>query len=184
MDQMEYHPSRKRAIDEFFFQRTRILIRYVDALHRVYLVYILFFQFTARCRYTFFSLSGCDKARQDKHDNLSVNKRYRSYSPSYPLQLNNILASDKTIKIWNAFDGKHESTMEGHSQGISDVAWASDSLSLCSASDDKTVRIWSLETVLAYCILHIFFEPTVHPLKEERERGWACFSVASLKAGK
>lgn len=57
------------------------------------------------------------------------------------------IAADKTIKIWHALDGKYEATLEGHTQGISDVAWSSDSQNLCSASDDRTIRIWSLATV-------------------------------------
>ena len=56
-------------------------------------------------------------------------------------------AADKTIKIWNALDGKFEQTLEGHSQGISDVAWSSDSKYVCSASDDKTIKIWNVSTV-------------------------------------
>ena len=36
-----------------------------------------------------------------------------------------------------------------HAQGISDVAWTSDSKFLASASDDKTVKIWSATTVRA-----------------------------------
>lgn len=44
-------------------------------------------------------------------------------------------------------DGKYEATLEGHTQGLSDVAWSSDSQNLCSASDDRTIRIWSLATV-------------------------------------
>lgn len=44
-------------------------------------------------------------------------------------------------------DGKYEATLEGHTQGISDIAWSSDSQNLCSASDDRTIRIWSLATV-------------------------------------
>lgn len=38
-------------------------------------------------------------------------------------------------------------TFEGHTEGISDIAWSSDGEFLASASDDKTVRIWSLESV-------------------------------------
>lgn len=38
-------------------------------------------------------------------------------------------------------------TLSGHTEGISDIAWSSDSELLASASDDKTVRIWNSETV-------------------------------------
>lgn len=34
----------------------------------------------------------------------------------------------------------------GHSQGISDISWASDSNYLASASDDKTLKIWDVTT--------------------------------------
>lgn len=64
--------------------------------------------------------------------------------------LTSLAAADKTIKIWHALDGKYEATLEGHTQGISDVAWSSDSQNLCSASDDRTIRIWSLATVPTY----------------------------------
>ena len=55
-------------------------------------------------------------------------------------------SADKTVRIWNGETGDHLMTLEGHSQGISDVAWSSDNLYLCSASDDKTLRLWSAST--------------------------------------
>lgn len=51
------------------------------------------------------------------------------------------------IKLWDAENGDIIHTFEGHSEGISDVAWSSNGEFLASASDDKTVRLWSLETV-------------------------------------
>lgn len=35
-------------------------------------------------------------------------------------------------------------------QGISDVAWSSDSNLLVSASDDKTLKIWDVSSVRSY----------------------------------
>lgn len=40
-------------------------------------------------------------------------------------------------------------TMIGHTEGISDIAWSSASELLASASDDKTIRIWDVESVCA-----------------------------------
>jgi len=56
-------------------------------------------------------------------------------------------AADKLIKLWDAYSGELVHTFEGHTEGISDIAWASDGEYLASASDDKTIMIWSIELV-------------------------------------
>ena len=56
-------------------------------------------------------------------------------------------AADKSIQIWNVETGAFEKKLEGHTQGISDIAWSSNSLYLCSASDDKTIKIWDFAAV-------------------------------------
>lgn len=56
-------------------------------------------------------------------------------------------AADGKIKLWNAYTGEIVRTLEGHGKGVSDIAWAADSVYLASGSDDKTVRIWNVELV-------------------------------------
>jgi len=55
------------------------------------------------------------------------------------------------IKLWDGITGQILNTLQGHTEGISDIAWASDGEYLASASDDKTIKIWSMEEV---CHLH------------------------------
>jgi len=59
-----------------------------------------------------------------------------------------MVAADKLIKLWNARTGEFVQNFEGHTKGISDVAWSSASDLIASASDDKTVRLWNVTTVL------------------------------------
>lgn len=51
------------------------------------------------------------------------------------------------MKLWDSYTGEIIRTLDGHHEGISDIAWSSDGEYLATASDDKTVILWSLELV-------------------------------------
>jgi COMPASS component SWD3 len=51
------------------------------------------------------------------------------------------------VKLWDAYSGEILRTFEGHTEGVNDVAWSNDGEFLASASDDKSIILWSLETV-------------------------------------
>ena len=59
-----------------------------------------------------------------------------------------MIAADKLIKLWDSRTGEFIQNFEGHTKGISDIAWSSNSTLLASGSDDKTVRLWDVNTVL------------------------------------
>jgi WD40 repeat protein len=49
--------------------------------------------------------------------------------------------------VWDVDHGELIQTLEGHTEGVSDIAWSHDGDYLASASDDKTIRVWSVEEV-------------------------------------
>lgn len=51
--------------------------------------------------------------------------------------------------IWDATDGAHVRTLEGHSEGVNDIAWSSDPVYLATGSDDYSVKIWNVQRVRA-----------------------------------
>ncbi|KAH7354545.1 WD40-repeat-containing domain protein [Pyrenochaeta sp. MPI-SDFR-AT-0127] len=59
-------------------------------------------------------------------------------------------SADCTIKIWDAYTGALEHTLEGHLAGISTISWSPDSRILASGSDDKSIRLWDTTTGLAH----------------------------------
>ena len=54
---------------------------------------------------------------------------------------------------WSPHTGQPElvRNLTGHSKGLSDIAWSSDSVVFASASDDSTIRIWTVDTVRLLC---------------------------------
>jgi COMPASS component SWD3 len=59
-----------------------------------------------------------------------------------------IAAADYTVHIRDCF-GESKRQLVGHDQGISDVAWTQDSRYVATASDDKLLKVWDVETVSA-----------------------------------
>lgn len=51
------------------------------------------------------------------------------------------------IKIWDTETGDIVHTFKGHKEGINDIAWSTDGEHLASASDDRTIIIWSMQLV-------------------------------------
>ncbi|KAK2736769.1 WD domain protein [Myotisia sp. PD_48] len=58
--------------------------------------------------------------------------------------------ADATIKIWSTSTGNLIHTFEGHLAGISTISWGPDSKTIASGSDDKSIRIWNVETGKPY----------------------------------
>ena len=59
----------------------------------------------------------------------------------------NHIANDRVVKIWSPFTGELIRNLNGHTKGLSDIAWSADSVYLASASDDHTIRIWDVDSV-------------------------------------
>src|SRR5262249_52021375 len=51
-------------------------------------------------------------------------------------------SSDFTVRVWNAQNGQHLLTYDGHSQMVNTLAWSPDGTMIASGSDDSTVQVW------------------------------------------
>ncbi|KAL0585309.1 hypothetical protein ABG067_004841 [Albugo candida] len=60
---------------------------------------------------------------------------------------NVFIAADASVKLWNLTRPENaERVFEGHTQGISDLAWSPSGGCIASASDDHSVLLWDSET--------------------------------------
>ncbi len=55
-------------------------------------------------------------------------------------------SADSNAMLWDPSTCQALRTLEGHTKGISDVAWSPNCQLLCTASDDATLRLWDVET--------------------------------------
>jgi len=51
-------------------------------------------------------------------------------------------SEDKTVRVWDAGQGRLLRTLEGHSGSVQSVAWDPEGRLLASGSTDRTVRVW------------------------------------------
>jgi WD40 repeat protein len=54
-------------------------------------------------------------------------------------------SDEKTVKLWSVESQKEVAMLQGHSSGITSVAFSPEGKYLASGSWDNTVKLWSME---------------------------------------
>jgi serine/threonine-protein kinase len=57
-----------------------------------------------------------------------------------------VTATDKSIRVWDAFSGKHIRKLDGHTGNVRGLSLLPGGRRVLSSSADKTVRLWDIET--------------------------------------
>ncbi len=70
----------------------------------------------------------------------------RTLASSGGVFLSNRGWSDSTIRLWDAGNGRHQHTLEGHTDEVSFVGFSPDGSTLASGSRDNTIRLWNANT--------------------------------------
>ena len=55
-------------------------------------------------------------------------------------------SADKTVRVWRVADGACLATLVGHEKGCSECAWSACGRYVVSASDDKNVHLWCVDS--------------------------------------
>jgi len=99
-------------------------------------------------------------------------------------------SGDTTVRLWNAQDGTHLRTLEGHSRGVNGIAFSPDGRTIASGSGDTTVRLWNaqdgthLRTLEGHSdeVMGIAFSPTAS-LNDEGQRSIGTLTTELRDAG-
>jgi WD40 repeat protein len=71
-------------------------------------------------------------------------KMWNAYSPYLARRLSHTGSGVEMVKVWNTFPGKELLTLTGHTDWVRSVAFSPDGARLATASEDGTVRIYTL----------------------------------------